>query len=127
MIRFRTLLALCLAALWLPATQHCDLEAAGVLAESCAGEDGAGCDETAADSCKTIEGSAYQASVAVIKVAPRLLAVAESLPHLALLVPLADVEKARPPRPRRPEDWIPVWQFERRAAALAHAPDSLSA
>lgn len=129
MRRFYQLVALVLATVWLPATLCCALEAAGAEV-TCANES---CHDTTdrsnIDGCSVVEDGRYHPGVAAIKVAPvgldvpalsmstlglRASAHAAEVRHAA---ELADAE--------RPRDWVPVWSFDRRAAAPAHAPDSL--
>lgn len=132
MNRLRLIITVLLAALWLPATQHCGLEAAGLLADQCA--DGHGLTDCvakgdcASDDCGTLEGGNYRSEVAPVKVSPQWFtcifllsdALVASQPEPDSTLAVADTRG-------RLEDWVPSWQFERRAAAPAHAPDSLAA
>ena len=123
MRRLLPLLSLLLLAVWLPATQHCVLDAAGVFTKSCSDNPGVG-ENHAKDACATVESSAYKASADTLKVsAPGLVAVLCSL-----CVPL---EHAASPPPSvilpagsldRPRDWVSTWQFAQRAAPSPRAP-----
>lgn len=128
MQRFYKIVALCLATLWLPVVLCCALEAAGVQV-ICAGAD---CHETtdraANDGCNIVEDGAYNPALAPIKIAPPAIDVCacvicsralEEPREMASGLVLAATE--------RPRDWVPIWQFERRAAAPAHAPDAVIA
>lgn len=115
--------------LWLGATQHCNLEAAGILtphAESgpengcCAGTD----DGCAADGCESVENGAFRNGsdgatldvpvfsccdfLVCLNLDPRPAEVAASSAWLT------DFE--------RPLDWVPTWQFVQRAALSPRAP-----
>ena len=123
------LTALGLALIWLPVTLCCTAEAAvdgfSLCAEACADKT---TDGKAADNCQIVEDGKYTASLTPIKVSAPVVFACASLP--------SDTVHAWPP-PRAPEpsagasgeppDWIPGWQFERRAAAPVRAPDPLSA
>jgi hypothetical protein len=87
-----------------------------------------GSGNAAADGCNLIEEGNYNSAVASVKVMPRIaivgacfICVREFAPDLATADAIFVSEIARP------RDWVPIWQFERRAAAPAHAPDSLIA
>ena len=114
-----------LLALWLPATQHCNLEAAGVIAHEDADSDA--CCETADpcahDSCDVAEGTLIRPSVTVAKTfAPDLT--------LCLCFLCSRLSPTSPPETpalavsdtERPIDWLPAWQFSRRTALPARAP-----
>lgn len=126
MFRLRRIAALLLLSLWLPATLHCDLEAAGL-------ENWPGChDEAAHDSshcttdvCHPLESSAYKPDSAPVKVPPPALG-ALCLCFVAICTPppTANVEPpATPPRP--PPELARTWHFIARAAPPARAPDAL--
>lgn len=134
--RIRLTLALVLAALWLPVTLHCAIEAvteAGVVA--CQGvchdagttADHHGHDDADSshghDGCEIVESGRYKAGFSPVKVSPPtpmlcacLLCVqAQALrPHDELLQAAVGIE--------RPREWVPVWQFVRRAAPAPRAP-----
>lgn len=128
------LLALCLALSWVPVTAHCRMEALGLDFASC----GEGCHSDQADrhdsagacqdACDLLESGFYKSSVDPVKVAPATWVQAFLL---CLHVPAPDPAAAGPsggPIDRqRPREWVTQWQFVRRAAAPAHAPDPLLA
>lgn len=116
-------------ALWLPATQHCGLEAAGLIAAEAQHASPAQCCDTstrcAHDGCNVIENGLIKPASEAKVLAPDLsgclcficlqLAQPGMLDESALVV--AD--------PNDPLDWVPIWQFMRRAAPLARAPSLL--
>lgn len=128
----RKFLAVFMTAFWLLATQHCGLEAAGILVQLCQQEDGShGCSDTehGGDGCEIVEGGGYKVTNGVAKIsAPQLVACAcliwlnTAEFRLEQLAELSSRDHFE-----HPQDWVPSWQFERRAAALAHAPDSFVA
>ena len=119
--RFRSLSALFLLALWLPATLHCDLEAAGLLAQQCADECAAG--QTASnDGCGVVESGLYKTGTEVVKVpAPELLACHFSLP-VSSLVEFTEPAAVPVQSAERPLDWVTTWRFVRRAAPSPRDP-----
>jgi hypothetical protein len=128
-LRCYRLFALLMALLWVPATAHCRLENVGLLLDGCAGS----CTEQAADtehadSCDVLENGFYKTNLSPLKIAPVAVAIGAGYFYSLALEPDAALRQAivaAPPGP--PPDWIPDWPFERRAAAPAHAPDSLIA
>lgn len=131
MRRFRTFFALFLAALWLPATQHCDLEAAGMLSAHCdqpAGMQGTGADDhCAGDGCDVVESGGYKVSSNTAKV---------SAPTLAVLACLFTGDSLSHPAETsagtllgsdhgHPVEWVPTWQFVQRAALSPRAPSGI--
>jgi hypothetical protein len=123
-----------LLAFWLVATQHCGLESLGLFAHHdegvttgcCVGTDGC-----ATDDCRVVEEGAYRIDADGLEVsAPRVTFLA-SLLDWRVAVPEPDREYESRILPDKaldgPLDWVRSWQFVRRAAALAHAPDSLNA
>jgi hypothetical protein len=121
------LVALALVFLWMPATMCCALEAAELKAPC---TEGGCCQEEEGkipDVCDVLESGKFQNSGPSVKVEPPVSTVCACLicaREIALaLQPREAVAEADTARPR---DWVPTWQFERRAAAPAHAPDSLS-
>jgi hypothetical protein len=125
--RLRQLAALLLAALWLPATLHCQLESLGFdtlfacadqAAETAHRNQGACTD----DSCQTIETGQINFSKARLDL--NLLPALTCACHLCLI-------DARPPAPApeifavHQDETLPLqrtWQFARRAALPARAP-----
>jgi hypothetical protein len=118
--------AVLLLALWLPATLHCDLEAA----ELWTGHDdhadvpcckaGLGCTH---DGCDTLEGSAVKSSDTFARAPLPVPFVCCCLICLAPAEP-ASLAAAVPIQYRMaPElDWVPAVHFARRAAPLSRAP-----
>ena len=125
---FRTALVQFLAVFWLFATQHCALEAAGILLQQCEQEaesDGCGGAKHASDGCETVESGEYQGSAGVTKVAPPITIFFVCL----LCLPAAGEEFHSLPVIHEgdiglPLDWVPSWPFERRAALPPGAPFS---
>jgi hypothetical protein len=77
--RLRRIFALALAALWLPATLHCDLEAAGLdelfhcLVDHHSTTDLDGSHTAARDACDVVEGTAFRLVTDTALVAPPAL------------------------------------------------------
>jgi hypothetical protein len=122
------LFAVVVMAVWLFATQHCGLEAAGLFAAhdeqaedtGCCAAKG-GCDN---DGCATVEDGEYRPDQRSVMIpAPALSA--------DFLLSGCDVALA-PPRSSecelvraaidRPHDWVTTWQFVQRAALSPRAP-----
>lgn len=132
MQRFRLMGTLLLAAFWLLATQHCGLEAAGVLAQHCEQQDGShGCGgvEHGGDGCKAVEGGGYKPASASAKVTapPTLVCVALICFDLAAIKPQHIAEPAISEFSERPRDWVPIWHFVQRAALSPRAPSLIFA
>lgn len=129
--RLLKITALLLATLWLPATVHCQLETLGLDALfACAGDDGAahadgkGCTD---EGCQTIESGQVAVAKSRIEVAaPALLACASLFCLFEVAAPAVASEFVAPHQ----DETLPLrrtWQFDRRAALPARAPDSLNA
>jgi hypothetical protein len=126
---FFKIIAVVLLAVWLPATQHCDLEAAGIefitlgdhhASSSCQ-------DVCQDDACHTIEGVSYGKAASDLRVLPPPASFAFCL--LSLLV--APVLMEREPvcfTGDSPEIQAlhRTWQFVRRTALPARAPDCVA-
>jgi len=118
-----------LAFLWVPMTQHCQLEALGVIEKTCTaptGNDGHSC---AGDACNELENGGFKpSSDSLTNVpAPQLLACA-----CAICLNLAPLNAAVAEVPsssaaESPLDWVPSWQFIRRAALPSRAPSLMVA
>ncbi|MSU67033.1 MAG: hypothetical protein EXS40_00440 [Opitutaceae bacterium] len=122
MQRLRRLLALALVALWLPATLHCDLEAAGLeIAFVCHDHDtpeAAAAAHCTDDACHAIEDAAYTAVTFTKLVSGTVLSVVALLPE-PLELPAAALSPASTDVPLE----VPrSWQFSTRAAPPARAP-----
>jgi hypothetical protein len=128
---FHRIITIVLLALWLPITQHCGLEAAGLIAQEPAHAPAAKCcekdtDPCTHDGCQVIEGHLLKHSNDVVKVQMPTLAACTCFLCLQLLTPGLDAEPALTVvESDRPQHWIPVWQFVRRAAPLSRAPSLL--
>lgn len=128
MRRLSHLLSLLLLALWLPATEHCALEAMGLLGTTCSDNCTPG-KRCADDHCGTVENGDYRHSVDTLTAPmPDLLACACHLcsrltdleaSRLAVILPIESFD--------RPRDWVSTWQFVRRAAPPSRAPTLLRA
>ncbi|MBL9188411.1 MAG: hypothetical protein JNK23_13075 [Opitutaceae bacterium] len=127
MRRLLPVLGVILAAMWLPATEHCVWEAAGVLAEAC--PDGCVMDSTGKDGCDTVENGAYKPVGDTLKTpAPSLFVCACCLCLHQIRLDAAR-EHVAPPDAlfERPLDWVPTWQFVQRAALSPRAPSLMVA
>lgn len=124
----RHIVALVLLALWLPTTQHCGLEAAGLIAaEAPHGADSKCCEtgdsHCTHDGCNVVESSLIKSSSDTIKVPTPALAACTCFLCLQLLRPVVAVEPIfAVTASESPEHWVAVWQFVRRAAPLSRAP-----
>ncbi len=124
MPRIKSLIAVLLLALWLPATAHCALESVGILvgSEGCCPEGGVDC---AGDKCEQLEKGLFKNSSDTVKVtAPQQLLCTCYLCLQLIqpeLVAVADLSAACADHP---QDWIPSWNFEHRAALPALAPSA---
>jgi hypothetical protein len=128
MRRLLPFLSLLLLAAWLPAAEHCALEAMGVFGKTCSDNcvPGQPCSK---DGCGTVETGAYKASVDTLKAPlPDLLACVCYLCSHLVLSDAARVSVILPGESfDRPRDWASTWQFVRRAAPLSRAPTRLRA
>lgn len=123
MRRLLPFFSLLLAVVWLPATQHCAMEATGLFAQTCSD----GCESgasSARDGCGSVENGAYKSSGDTLKVpAPALVAAIGLLcSHLvgldavrvSVILPSESFDRSR--------DWVSTWHFVRRAASAPRAP-----
>lgn len=127
MIRIRIFVALFLAAFWLLATQHCGLEAVGLLVQGCEKADGQhGCNGTehAADGCQIVESPTYKASNAQVKVPAPLLVACFCLDCFTAAERTRTVVPETPSwrYAERPRDWVPSRNFVQRVALAPRAP-----
>lgn len=119
-------MAISLALLWVPASMACALEAAGwdfMCSTPC-------CDDEADEkapvaTCSVVENGDYVTPTAAMKVSPTVVALCTCCICLRAPITILPESGQIIGDTARPHDWVPVWQFERRAAAPAHAPDSL--
>jgi hypothetical protein len=130
-LRFTKLMSLLLVALWLPATLHCQFESLGLRTffscpEIAAHSDHATQNDCAHDGCQTVESG--QIAFSQSRIIPALLPASVcALVHCLLRVA---------PSAAAPEifavhqnETLPIqrtWQFVRRAALPARAPDLLN-
>lgn len=127
MSRFRQLSLACLAlVLWLWGTQHCTLEAAGLLddigiASSCDLDESGHC---TADGCDTLENGAYRTADGSISVPMPAAICPDCCLCLALLASLAlePVSFATTTPVVHDLNWVPDWHFARRTVLPARAP-----
>ena len=125
------LAALLLATLWLPATMHCQLESLGLeTLFACADQPAETAhtegDTCADDGCQTIESGKFAITKSKLNLS-QLSALAfvyvACFPHPALPAPAPEIFAVRQ------EKTLPLqrtWQFARRAALPARAPDTLT-
>ena len=132
MSRLRRIFALALAALWLPATLHCDLEAAGLdelfhcLVDHHSTTDLDGSHAHARDACDVVEGTAFRLVSDTALVAPPalnalcacLLSFVPPAPALVLTPPLSGLSDRIEP----PPEVARTWHFTARAALPSRAP-----
>jgi len=127
MRRVFSIFSLLLLAVWLPATQHCALEAVGLIGDAHAAVGDFGCCENqpgSADGCAMLEGGLYKPATDTLKApAPELVARVSDLlrQRIAREAPAVSVGVSRE-QLQLPRDWVVTWQFVRRAAPPARAP-----
>lgn len=122
-----------LLAIWLAATQHCGLEAAGLLANH--SEDGSVpfcCSNSGPctqDGCTMVERGSFTPSNATVKVPTPLLNECVCLLCTHLVIPVAASEPALEFEQGvgEPLGWVPTWHFARRAAQPPRAPSLIQA
>ena len=125
MRRVRSIIALLLLALWLPATLHCDLEAAGI-------DDLLGLHHHEISSqphcpdgpCHSIEGLSYKLDSIVLKVAQPNLPIS-SVEWISAVVDFSFAPVTPLFHSTAPPGLAATWQFSHRTAALNQAPPSL--
>ena len=124
MIRFGRVLLFALLALWLPATLHCRLEAAGVFDSHCNEDQSAQAGEDCTDDvCPTVEDGLYKDSSATFAVAaPAECHIPACCALLLDLDRLAAEPALSPARHAPPSELTVRWQFITRAAPPARAP-----
>jgi len=124
--RLRHLLALALALLWLPATLHCDLEAAGLgQAFGCHEESAHDPHHCSDDSCHAIESLTYKIDTAPVKILPPALGLFNHCPLSPAPLFAPPVGELSVCRPSEPPPLARHWRFARRAAPPARAPSCL--
>lgn len=129
----RMIVAVCLLASWLVASQHCGLEAAGLLAAHDDSAPVANCSEGSCacvhDSCHQVEEAGYRLDSRAAKLPTPTLADDAWLicQCLALREPVVACHIPTRTLMERPLDWVPTWQFVQRAALSPRAPSDASA
>ena len=127
--RFRNkLFAVVVMAVWLFATQHCGLEAAGLFADHDEAVEGSSCCSTSGgcenDGCATVEEGDYRPDQSALVISAPVLSV-DAFLVLSDLMSLQRLQ-AEIPLPcdafERPRDWVTTWQFVQRAALSPRAP-----
>eukprot|EP01012_Entosiphon_sulcatum_P068033 TRINITY_DN9800_c1_g1_i1.p2 TRINITY_DN9800_c1_g1~~TRINITY_DN9800_c1_g1_i1.p2 ORF type:complete len:127 (-),score=3.89 TRINITY_DN9800_c1_g1_i1:86-466(-) len=126
MRRLSRLFSLVLLTVWLPVTQHCNLEAAGLIGKSHPAGSVPGKSETI-DGCDLVKNSGFGAKEmkvpAPVRLACACLLCVQDLPmpdsgrDAVLSTEAAD----------RPLNWVTEWHFVRRAAPPSRAPTVLCA
>ena len=118
------MLLFALLAVWLPATLHCRLEAAGFFEAHCAETQAvAGAEECKDDACPTVEQALYKDSSATLSVAaPAECHVPDCCTLLLAPESLRGEPALSPARHAPPSELTVRWQFIARAAPPARAP-----
>jgi hypothetical protein len=128
MRRLFPFIACLLAVLWLPATVHCGLEMAGLLAHEHGVETAdIGCAESCeTDSCSGVEDGEFKNASDLLKIAAPTLSVC-ALHLISALAESAVVEMpaVSPDKTDSPPELARTWQFTARMALLPGAPARL--
>jgi hypothetical protein len=130
---FRRISAFLLLALWLTATQHCGLEAAGVWDTQPDGQTSPVCCSAGLqclhDGCELVEHGSISSSSALVKVPTPAMQVCTYLLCVRLIAPtlLTEPSFEFTQGINRPLGWVLTWHFERRAAPSPRAPSLLLA
>jgi hypothetical protein len=117
---------------WLGASQHCNLEAVGILSHQ--EEGGTTCcpsstDGCHTDGCKVVESAAYRVATNSTSLLVPDFAICGCLFCLSLVVPPSDDALCASVRTSidRMLPWVPTWHFDRRTVAAPGAPSFLAA
>ena len=130
MFVLRRFIAVALLALWLPATLHCAIEAAGI--EFTAHDDhhaSTSCKDVCTDdACHSIEGVSLNKTNSGLRACPPAIASLDNFLFNLLSPPLATDRLTVPFAHDPPEvqRLHRTWQFVRRAALPARAPDLIA-
>lgn len=124
----RHLVALLLLGLWLPATLHCELEAAGIdellgLQDHHAGMTGEDGDD---DARHSIDGVSYRLESGVAKISTTDVTLFRDLSGAISVAPSTARPQIVAPPATAPPEVARAWQFTRRAAAPPRAPSAVS-
>ena len=126
MIRFGRFLLFALLALWLPATMHCRLEAAGFFEahDACADEQAAGSGtDCKDDACPTVEEALYKETAnALVVSAPAECFLPDGVAQLIAFQASTAASVLSPTRHIPPAEIAVGWQFIARAAPPSRAP-----
>lgn len=119
-----TCLCFLLAGVWLYASDHCRLEAAGIVTKTCVIIHCGSTDGCASREKETRAASAKDVSAkAPVLIASEVWLAADLVSWAAVMAP-APVVAAES---ERPLDWISSWQFARRMVLPSRAPSELFA
>jgi hypothetical protein len=124
--RLLKVVALLLATLWLPATVHCQLEGLGFEALFACADAGHGEDDTCTDGCQIIEDGQVAVTKSRIDVGSLVL-LASACQFCLFEIPAPTTAPGIVAS--RQDETLPLqrtWQFDRRAALPARAPDTLN-
>ena len=126
--RLSRMLCYLLALAWVPVTQHCELEAMGLIANQCASTSHADGHSCSGDTCNEVEKGAYKPASGDLKVpSPLLLACAGAVcSAMAAVIPSLE-ELPSPKVVEPPRELVPTWRFVQRAAPLSRAPSAILA
>ncbi len=127
---FNKVIALALLALWVPATQHCDLEVIGLFAAHADHQANASCSESHApcpsENCQVIEDGTYKRSGTLVKAAsPSLLVCVFSLCLQPAALDALHESVTPAVALENPLSWVPTRHFVRGAAPMPRAPSVL--
>ena len=123
------LIALVMLALWLPATLHCDLEAAdfSLLTHEDHHEEASCASVCQEDACQVIEADGFTQSGSVLRVLAPAAGLLACVYRLLVTPPLAESLTANfTVTPPAVEVLHRTWAFARRTALPARAPDRLA-
>jgi len=124
----RRIPSLLLLAVWLAATQHCILEAAGLWdahadenVHTCCSDKVPPCTH---DGCEVVEGGSIVSSTPSAKVSAPSLAADLACFEVGLIKSFASTSSPAEfvVGVERPSSWVPIWHFARRAAPSPRAP-----
>lgn len=122
------MLCFLLALAWVPVTQHCELEAIGLIANQCDSITHAEGHSCVGDACNQLESGAYKPTNGSLKApSPVLMACACVMCSgiVAVIPPAVELPSRIIVEP--PPELRPTWRFVRRAAPLSRAPSSIQA
>lgn len=123
MPRLSKLLALVLVTLWFPVTQHCGLEAAGLIERQCATDCATG-QVGSDDGCCAVEKTPSKIGTDSARVSAPELVPGVCLLDIALfsLTTVVEMRDFAVTGFEFPQNWVSTWHFARRAAPPSRAP-----